>query len=373
MTDGVAPAHPTDVVEVAPPAIGGEHEQEPDTRSRSRRAAAVRDTLIRSVVPVILALIAGGVLLLILGTNPIEFYKSVWQNGIQQGSWQDSAMLAAPLLLIAVGLILIFRANLWQLGYDGQYLLGAVMITGIAPHITGLPPVLFWIVLFLVGAVVGARLDADSRADEGVLRDERDHHDADDVVHRHRPRQHPRQGAVPGSDGQHPADEGDPLQPDAAVDSRNEGRHRRHHRPDRSVRRRTRCSRGRRSACVSTSSGANPRAASHVGVNVQAPDHQLVPGQRRVRRHGRLRRHPRRLGVCASELEPGLRRHGDPVRLPGEAQPDRGHPVHRVLRGPVQRRRPCGVEREHPDRLPARARRADPVVHDRDRVLRPAA
>ena len=154
MTDGVAPAHPTDVVEVAPPPVGGEHEV--DTRSRSRRAAAVRDALIRSVVPVILALIAGGVLLLFLGTNPITFYKSVWQNGVQEGAWQDSAMLAAPLLLIAVGLILAFRANLWQLGYDGQYLLGAVMITGIAPHITGLPPVLFWIVLFLVGSLVGA-------------------------------------------------------------------------------------------------------------------------------------------------------------------------------------------------------------------------
>ena len=33
-------------------------------------------------------------------------------------------MLAAPLLLIAVGLIIVFRANIWNLGYDGQYLLG---------------------------------------------------------------------------------------------------------------------------------------------------------------------------------------------------------------------------------------------------------
>ena len=153
MTDGIAPAHPTDVAESAPPPVG---EHQPGRPARSRRAAALRDTAIRSIVPVILALVAGGILLLILGTNPLRFYSSVWQNGVNQGSWQDSAMLAAPMLLIAVGLILIFRANLWQLGYDGQYLLAAVMITGVAPHIAGMPSVLFWILMFFLAAVVGA-------------------------------------------------------------------------------------------------------------------------------------------------------------------------------------------------------------------------
>ncbi len=153
MSDGVIPAHPTDVVENVPPPVGDNRQER---LPRSRRAAALRDTLIRSVVPVILALVAGGVLLLILGTNPLKFYASVWQNGVQNGSWQDSAMLAAPLLLIAVGLILIFRANIWQLGYDGQYLLAAVLVTGLGPHITGLPSVVFWLVLFLLTALVGA-------------------------------------------------------------------------------------------------------------------------------------------------------------------------------------------------------------------------
>jgi general nucleoside transport system permease protein len=153
MTEEVAPAHPTDVVEPALPSLGGAG---PDPSRRSRRASAFRDAVIRSVVPVILALVAGGVLLWILGTDPIKFYSDVWHNGIDQGAWQDSLMLAAPLLLIAVGLILIFRANLWQLGYDGQYLLAAVMITGLGPDMTGMPKVLFWIVMFLLAGVVGA-------------------------------------------------------------------------------------------------------------------------------------------------------------------------------------------------------------------------
>ena len=152
MSELSMPAHPSDVVEVAPPPTG----EPPAPARRSRRTMAVLDTVIRSLVPVILALVAGGLLLWVLGYNPITFYRSIWQDGVQQGSWQDSAMVGAPLLLIAVGLIMIFRANIWNLGYDGQYLLGAVVITGLAPHLGGMPTLLFWITLFAVAMAVAA-------------------------------------------------------------------------------------------------------------------------------------------------------------------------------------------------------------------------
>jgi ABC-type uncharacterized transport system permease subunit len=124
--------------------------------ARSRRAASVRDALIRSLVPVLLALIAGGVLLAILGDNPFSFYGNIWQYGIDQGSWEDSAMRAAPLLLIAVGLIVVFRANIWNLGYDGQFLLGAALITGVAPHLESLPNALSLVILFALAMAAGA-------------------------------------------------------------------------------------------------------------------------------------------------------------------------------------------------------------------------
>jgi ABC-type uncharacterized transport system permease subunit len=123
---------------------------------RSRRAGALRDALMRSFVPVLLALIAGGVLLLILGDNPLSFYGNIWKYGITQGSWEDSAMRAAPLLLIAIGLIVVFRANIWNLGYDGQFLIGAALLAGVAPHLTSLPLALSLVILFLISMVAGA-------------------------------------------------------------------------------------------------------------------------------------------------------------------------------------------------------------------------
>jgi simple sugar transport system permease protein len=131
-------------------------EPAPGAPGRSRRALAVRDALIRSLVPVLLALVAGGVLLAALGDNPFTFYSNIWQYGVSQGSWQESAVLAAPLLLIAVGLIVVFRANIWNLGYDGQYLLGAALITGVAPHLGGVPVWLGLVALFALSMAAGA-------------------------------------------------------------------------------------------------------------------------------------------------------------------------------------------------------------------------
>jgi ABC-type uncharacterized transport system permease subunit len=139
------------VLDAQPDPVG-----DPGLPARSRRAASLRDALIRSLVPVVLALIAGGLLLLALGDNPFAFYGNIWQFGINQGSWEDSAMRAAPLLLIAVGLIVVFRANIWNLGYNGQFLLGAALITGVAPHLKSLPTALSLLLLFALAMAAGA-------------------------------------------------------------------------------------------------------------------------------------------------------------------------------------------------------------------------
>ncbi len=152
MTDTVAvPSQPGVTAVVEPPPVGRRGE-----RPRSRRVAATRDLFIRSLIPVVLALVAGGVLLAILGRDPFTFYSNVWQGGVQQGSWEDSAMRAAPLLLIGVGLTLIFRANIWNLGYDGQFLVGAALITGLAPSLASAPNVLSLVILFFVAMGAGA-------------------------------------------------------------------------------------------------------------------------------------------------------------------------------------------------------------------------
>jgi simple sugar transport system permease protein len=106
---------------------------------------------------VVLALGAGAILLLALGRHPLAFYGDIWTNGVENGAWQDSATRMAPFLLIAAGLTVIFRANIWNLGYNGQFLLGAALVSGYGPGLVNDVPL--WaamVVLFLLAGAVGA-------------------------------------------------------------------------------------------------------------------------------------------------------------------------------------------------------------------------
>ena len=140
-------AAPKTHVTAAPPAVS----------PRSQRLDRLTDILLRSVLPVVLALLAGGVILLALGRNPVTFYTDIWSGGIQFSAWQDSVMRMAPLLLIAVGLIVVFRAGIWNLGIDGQFLLAAVVVAGLSPIFERhMPNTLNLVLQFFVAGAVGA-------------------------------------------------------------------------------------------------------------------------------------------------------------------------------------------------------------------------
>ena len=46
--------------------------------------------------------------------------------------WQDLGVKAAPLIMIAIGLSIGFRANVWNIGAEGQYVIGGLAGTGVA-------------------------------------------------------------------------------------------------------------------------------------------------------------------------------------------------------------------------------------------------
>ena len=124
-----------------------------------RRAGVGRlgDFFLRSVLPLVLALGTGAIVLAAIGVDPIQYYKDIYSGGIQFGAWQDSVMRMAPLLLMAVGLIVVFRAGIWNLGMDGQFLLAGAVIAGLAPRFEGhIPNTLNLVLMFAIAGAVGA-------------------------------------------------------------------------------------------------------------------------------------------------------------------------------------------------------------------------
>ena len=117
------------------------------------------DLLVRTVAPLLLALATGGLIFWLLGADPFAFYADVFILGIQGNGLQQSLTAMAPLLLVALGLIVAFRARLWNLGYGGGYLLAAAVVAGVAPDaFAAMPYALALLVLALVALAVGAVL-----------------------------------------------------------------------------------------------------------------------------------------------------------------------------------------------------------------------
>ena len=98
-------------------------------------------SITRIVLPVLLALICGGVVLALLGKDPFAYYRYVIHRGLF--SWtgfQATVVRMAPLLFLAAGLIVAFRAGLWNLGVDGQFLLAAAIVAALAPELSASLP-----------------------------------------------------------------------------------------------------------------------------------------------------------------------------------------------------------------------------------------
>jgi simple sugar transport system permease protein len=138
-------------------ALGRETAAARDRVLARERLGSVADASLRSLGPLALSLLVGGALVAALGRSPFTFYANVYRGGIELTAWQDSIMRMAPLLLIAAGLIVVFRANIWNIGVDGQFLLAAVIVAGVGPALESrLANTLTLILLVLLAAAVGA-------------------------------------------------------------------------------------------------------------------------------------------------------------------------------------------------------------------------
>jgi simple sugar transport system permease protein len=125
---------------------------------RTRIADGPAAAVLRVLIPVVLALVVGGMVLWALGKNPLDYYGYVIERGLMRRSGlQETFTRMAPLLLIAAGLIVAFRAGIWNLGGDGQFLLAAVISAALAPVLIGVLPRAATLVLCMAaGALVGA-------------------------------------------------------------------------------------------------------------------------------------------------------------------------------------------------------------------------
>lgn len=102
------------------------------------------------------AFVIAGVVFSAYGVSPLEAYRAMLKGTLfDPKGLQEVFRRTIPLLLIGVGLTLAFRTQFFNIGAEGQLLLGAVFAAGVALFVP-LPPFLTLPMMFVAGAVGGA-------------------------------------------------------------------------------------------------------------------------------------------------------------------------------------------------------------------------
>ena len=136
----------------------------------ARLAAYVRGGGI--LVPVLTALLAffvGGLVMLLTGNDPIATYEAIWKGtGLQ---WllpwtgdrelaalnlQQTLILTTPLILTGLAVAFAFRAGLFNIGGQGQYIMGSIGAVVVASELTGVPGWILIVLAIMAACVAGA-------------------------------------------------------------------------------------------------------------------------------------------------------------------------------------------------------------------------
>jgi general nucleoside transport system permease protein len=138
-------------------------------KSLTKKLAAA---LIAPVIAVVVSFVIGAVLIALLGRNPFEVYQILLEGGLS--GWPNLSVtlqMTTPLLFTGLSVAIAFRAGLWNIGAEGQMLIGA-LFAGVAGYaFAGLPTIIhlpLCIILGFVGGLLWASIPALLRVYLGV-------------------------------------------------------------------------------------------------------------------------------------------------------------------------------------------------------------
>lgn len=109
------------------------------------------------LVAVLLGLTIGAILLLVSGSNPIEAYQALMKGAFGSPvAIQRTLEKATPLIFSGLAVAFAFKAGLFNIGAQGQLLIGAVVAAYVGFSIEGLPAIIHAPLALLAGGLAGA-------------------------------------------------------------------------------------------------------------------------------------------------------------------------------------------------------------------------
>jgi simple sugar transport system permease protein len=125
-------------------------------RLEARPAPSKAMSLLSPVIALVVTVLVGVALFALLGKDPARGLSMFFVEPFRGAyALSELCVKATPLMLIGLGLAVCYRANVWNIGAEGQFVLGAIAASGVAMHAS--PDSSHWIVvpILLAGALGG--------------------------------------------------------------------------------------------------------------------------------------------------------------------------------------------------------------------------
>ena len=139
-------------------------------KSRGLGQKQVLVTLASSLAAVALALVLAGILLAVTGKDPFDAYSKMLDAGLQENKLLEMVQRATPLILAAVAVAIGFKMNLFNIGVEGQFLIGmfCAAVAGTYVHLPALLHVPFLLLVAMTGGAAWAGIAAVLKVKKGV-------------------------------------------------------------------------------------------------------------------------------------------------------------------------------------------------------------
>lgn len=109
-----------------------------------------------SLLAVVFGLIAGAILMLVTGHNPLEGYRYLFEGGLKNPErFGNTLATATPLIFTGLSVAFAFRTGLFNIGASGQMLFGGFCATAVGLNLD-MPRPLLLLTMIFVGFVGGA-------------------------------------------------------------------------------------------------------------------------------------------------------------------------------------------------------------------------
>ena len=126
------------------------------SKQNKKKISLADNMILFSLISIVLGLIVGAVALIIAGFNPIDAYSAMIEGIIGKPKYIAWTIIrSTPLILTGLSVAFAFKTGLFNIGAEGQFIIGALVATMVGAGVE-LPPIIHVPLVLLVAALSGA-------------------------------------------------------------------------------------------------------------------------------------------------------------------------------------------------------------------------